>query len=166
MRANALDAKYGQCTLSIKYWWDNNTDLIRIYQDHEIIVLNYEEYKFSDIEGVDYQDSALQDIVPNNASDPTPTTSKIVGRSIVGGLIGGGVGAAIGAATAFSKRRPDPFDVFIPHMFDIFVRTRIPERDVVTLHIGNNPPQFEAIMHTLNILLDYNKRKQPTAPGD
>lgn len=59
-KAAALDAKYGTCTKAIKWWFDESTDLVRVYEDAKKVAIKYEVFDFSDLDEIDYVDEGKE----------------------------------------------------------------------------------------------------------
>lgn len=146
----ALDTKYGTCTKSIKWWFDDSTNLIRLYEDSKTIVIKGEVYSFSDIIGVDYVDK------PHAGTAATTNTDNMnmVGRAIVGGLVAGGLGAVVGAATA---KQHTTYNTNEAHDYVILINTKNLSKPLIELRISNNISQVNEVMATLNALIAYNQ---------
>lgn len=147
-----MSSKYGPCTKSIKWWFDNETDIIRIYEETRTIFLMGEEYKFDDILGVDYIDKVSHSVT----TATTKTDSKnLASRALVGGLIAGGLGAAVGAVTA--KQQTVYNNNNEAHDYCILVNTKNLSKPLVELRIANNISQVNEIIATLNAVIAYNR---------
>lgn len=142
--------KYGICTKSIKWWFDARTYLIRVYEETKIIRIKDEDYKFSDIIGVDYMDK-----VQKSGTMTTTTNGKsLAGRALVGGLVAGGLGAAVGAVTAKQQTSYIDNDV---HDYVILINTKILSKPLIELRIANNISQVNEIIATLNAVIANNQ---------
>mgnify|MGYP007012483844 CR=1 FL=1 len=142
--------KYGSCTKSIKWWFDARTYLIRVYEETKIIRIKDEDYKFSDIIGVDYMDK-----VQKSGTMTTTTNGKsLAGRALVGGLVAGGLGAAVGAVTAKQQTSYIDNDV---HDYVILINTKILSKPLIELRIANNISQVNEIIATLNAVIANNQ---------
>lgn len=150
-KASALDAKYGSCTKAIKWWFDNSTNLIRVYEESKIVVIKDDEYNFSDIIGVDYYDK-----IQNAGTMYTTRTdnANMVGRAVVGGLVGGGLGAAVGAATAKQQTILNDNGV---HDYVVLINTKSLSNPLVELKISNNIAQVNEVIAALNAVIAYNQ---------
>lgn len=151
-KAAALDTEYGICTKSIKWWFDESTTLIRLYEKSKTIVIMDEAYSFSDIIGVDYIDK-----IPHGGTVATTKTDNVnmAGRAIVGGLVAGGLGAAVGAATAKQQTTYNTNDA---HDYVILINTKILSKPLIELRISNNISQVNEVMATLNAVIAYNNK--------
>ena len=142
--------KYGICTKSIKWCFDARTYLIRVYEETKIIRIKDEDYKFSDIIGVDYMDK-----VQKSGTMTTTTNGKsLAGRALVGGLVAGGLGAAVGAVTAKQQTSYIDNDV---HDYVILINTKILSKPLIELRIANNISQVNEIIATLNAVIANNQ---------
>jgi len=149
-KAAALDAKYGTCTKSIKWWFDESTNLIRVYEDSKIVVIKEDAYSFDDIIGVDYMDK-LQNV--RTSATIRTDNSSMIGRAAVGGLVAGGLGAAVGAATAKQHTSYDNPGV---HDYVVLINTKKLSNPLIELKISNNISQVNEIIATINAVMAYN----------
>ena len=150
-KASAFDEKYGTCTKSIKWWFDESTNLIRVYGDSKIIVIKDDAMSFSDIIGVDYIDKA-QDAV--RFSTTKTDNGSMVGRAIVGGIVAGGLGAAVGAATANEQTI---YNENIGHEYVVLINTKNLSKPLIELRISNNISQVNEVVATINAVISQNK---------
>lgn len=142
--------EYGNCTNSIKWWFDSKTFLIRVFEESKTIFIKKEKFSFSDIIGVNFVDNA------NNAKTMSTTTDNknMFGRAVVGGLLAGGLGAVVGAATAKQRTSCDKNEV---HDYFVLINTKILSKPLIVLRIGNNISQVNEIIAILNAVIANNK---------
>lgn len=142
--------KYGVCTKSIKWWFDASTYLIRIYEATKTIRIKEDDYKFSDILGVDYIDKAQK----SGTMTTTTNGKSLAGRALVGGLVAGGLGAAVGAVTAKQQTVYSDNDV---HDYVVLINTKILSNPLIELRIANNISQVNEVIATVNAVIAYDK---------
>jgi len=146
------EAKYGKCTKVIKWWFDNKTVLIRVFEDSRTIFIKDKEYKFNDLIGVSYVDE-ISNVV--RVATTHTDTKNMAGRAIVGGLIAGGLGAAVGAVTA---KQQTSYSNDTPHDYVIIINTKDLSNPLVKLKISNNLMQVNEVMATINAVIAYNQK--------
>lgn len=143
--------KYGVCTKSIKWWFDSKTYLLRVYEESKTLFIMDEEYRFSDIIGVDYIDK-----IHNVGTIATTTINNknMAGRALVGGLLAGGLGAAVGAVTAQQQTSYSNSEV---HDYIVLINTKILSKPLIEVRIANNIVQVNEVIATLKAVIANNQ---------
>ena len=95
-----LEQKYGHCTyVMAPYKKPFATDLVRIYSEARMMVIQGKEYRYDEILSCHISERDINDTAMETHAVPTPDNTHVVRRIAAGAMIGGIKGATLAAFT-------------------------------------------------------------------
>lgn len=96
----ALEEKYGHCSYKMApYKKPHTTDLVRIYPEARIMVIQGKEYGYDEIKSCRISERDINDTAMETHTVTTPDNAHVARRIAAGAMIGGIKGAALAAMT-------------------------------------------------------------------
>lgn len=156
-----LSAKFGECTINenLGNWGEHRIESrVLIYEQSNIIVINSNEYKFSDILGYSLVDDATSETITTSTGAAKTSTGNMIGRAVVGGVLTGGLGAVAGAATAKKNISENATSqTTTTHKYTLYINVNSLQEPTIALCIGDDASKAQKLAGIMNVIIERNK---------
>lgn len=157
-----FDKKYGVCSEIIKSPIEYEHDILRVYKESEVLVLNEKALRFADIVSsrIELDAASMVSFAPS-AETTTVDMKSLIKRSAVGAVVGGNVGMVLGGLTAKRKTTTETVYPNTPSLYCLIIETTLNQHPTKKFMFYDNIELARQVNMTINrIVKTYKQEKK------